>query len=314
MDTAVWISPKRLVASSRATLPDGIRIYAVGDVHGRSDLLDHVFSQIDHDLEKHPTPRAIEVFLGDYIDRGPDSSGVLDRLVERSRLREVVCLKGNHEPHIFEFLQDPQVLHQWKQFGGYETLMSYGLKPSTKMDSSRQGQLAREFNEILPETHRQFLRTLRLSFSCGDFFFAHAGVKPGIPLNAQREQDLIWIRDEFLHCKEDHGKIIIHGHTPVREPDLRANRINIDTGAFATGRLTCLMLEGDRAAFITEGREWLYEPKQHPNDVSAAEKVLAAARTLQDIAFDAGAGRHRPEFKVGPAAVRLTAFRKRALK
>jgi serine/threonine protein phosphatase 1 len=224
-------------------LPDGIRIYAVGDVHGRSDLLDRVFSHIDRDLEKNPTPRAIEVFLGDYIDRGPDSLGVLDRLVERSRLREVVFLKGNHEPYVIEFLQNPQVLEPWKQFGGYETLMSYGLKPSTKMDSSRQGQLAREFDEILPEAHRQFLRSLRSSFSCGDFFFAHAGIKPGVPLNAQEEQDLISIREDFLHCEEDYGKIIIQGHTPVREPDVRANRINIDTVAFATGRLTCLMLE-----------------------------------------------------------------------
>jgi serine/threonine protein phosphatase 1 len=167
---AVWISSKSLAGSGRARLPDGIRIYAIGDIHGRSDLLDRIFSQIDCDLEKHPTPRAIEVFLGDYIDRGPDSLGVLDRLLERRRVREVVCLKGNHEPYIFEFLQNPQVLEQWKQFGGYETLMSYGLKPSTKMDSSKQRQLAREFDEILPVTHRQFLRSLRLSFSCGDFF------------------------------------------------------------------------------------------------------------------------------------------------
>jgi hypothetical protein len=213
-------------------------------------------------------------------------------LVERSRLREVFFLKGNHEAYVIEFLQNPQVLEPWKQFGGYETLMSYGLKPSTKMDSSRQGQLAREFDEILPEAHRQFLRSLRSSFSCGDFFFVHAGIKPGIPLNAQEEQDLISIREDFLHCEEDYGKIIIHGHTPVREPDVRSNRINIDTGAFATGRLTCLMLEGDEAAFIAEGREWLYHPNREPNGAIAAQKVLAAPRT--------DAGRHRADLKAGP--------------
>ena len=257
----LWILPKRLVASAKPRLPDGVRIYAVGDLHGRSDLLDRVLSHIDCDLERHPTGRAIEVFLGDYIDRGPDSRGVLDRLIERNRSRELVFLKGNHETYVLEFLQNPQVLDEWAQFGGFETLMSYGLKPSMDSISATQEGLAIAFADVLPQSHLRFLKALRLSFSCGDFFFAHAGIKPGVPLIAQKEQHLVSIRDDFLHCEWDHGKIIIHGHTPVREPEVRSNRINIDTGAFATGRLTCLMLERDQAAFIAENRTWLYGPE-----------------------------------------------------
>ena len=268
----LWILPKRVVASAKPRLPDGVRIYAVGDLHGRSDLLDRVLWHIDRDLERHPTGRAIEVFLGDYIDRGPDSRGVLDRLIERNWSRELVFLKGNHETYVLEFLQNPQVLDEWAQFGGFETLMSYGLKPSMDSISATQEGLAIAFADVLPQSHRRFLKALRLSFSCGDFFFAHAGIKPGVPLIAQKEQHLVWIRDDFLHCEWDHGQIIIHGHTPVREPDVRSNRINIDTGAFATGRLTCLMLERDQAAFIAENRTWLYG-----REGKLAEEVRLAA-------------------------------------
>ena len=202
----LWILPKRLVASAKPRLPDGVRIYAVGDLHGRSDLLDRVLWHIDRDLERHPTGRAIEVFLGDYIDRGPDSRGVLDRLIERNRSRELVFLKGNHETYVLEFLQNPQVLDEWAQFGGFETLMSYGLKPSTDSISATQEGLAIAFADVLPQSHRRFLKALQLSFSCGDFFFAHAGVKPGVRLDEQEEQDLIWIRDDFLQCEHDYGK------------------------------------------------------------------------------------------------------------
>jgi len=226
-------------------LPDGIRIYAVGDVHGRADLLDQLLSRIDADLSRYPGCRAVHVFLGDYIDRGPSSRAALDRLIERGRTHEVVFLKGNHESFVFEFLKDPAILGDWRQLGGLATLMSYGLKASINANAAEQVELAKAFDASLPDHHRQFLGGLQTSFTCGDFFFVHAGVKPGIPLTQQREEDLLWIRDDFLLCEEDFGKVVVHGHTPVRDPDIRQNRINIDTGAYATGRLTCLIIEND---------------------------------------------------------------------
>jgi serine/threonine protein phosphatase 1 len=238
----VW---RRLIGAKQRLprLPDRVRIYAVGDVHGRADLLDQVLSRIDADLAAYPDCRPRQVFLGDYIDRGPSSRAVIDRLIKRARTHEIVCLKGNHETYVFEFLRNPAILADWRQLGGLETLMSYGLKPSMKADVTEQLELAKALAASLPKHHRQFLRNLSNSFSCGDFFFVHAGVKPGIPLEQQREEDLLWIRDDFLLCEHGFGKIVVHGHTPVLEPDMRPNRINIDTGAYATGRLTCLIIE-----------------------------------------------------------------------
>ena len=135
------------------------------------------------------------------------------------------------------------MLADWRRLGGLETLMSYGLRPSMKAGTPEEVELARALAASLPNHHRQFLRTLSLSFTCGDFFFAHAGVKPRVPLEQQREEDLLCIREEFLLCKDDFGKVVVHGHVPIREPDFRPNRINIDTGAYATGRLTCLIIE-----------------------------------------------------------------------
>jgi calcineurin-like phosphoesterase family protein len=230
--------------------PDGIRIYAIGDVHGRADLLAQLFAGIDRDIAAYPAPRAIEVLLGDYIDRGPHSREVLDILIARSRSREMVFLKGNHETYIPDFLRDPAVLGQWRHFGGLETLVSYGVTPSINADEREQRELAAAFARALPESHRRFLANLKGSFACGDYFFAHAGVRPGIPLSQQHEQDLLWIREDFLLHEESFGKIVIHGHTPVSEPDIRPNRINIDTGAYATGWLTCLVLQGEDMTFI----------------------------------------------------------------
>jgi serine/threonine protein phosphatase 1 len=227
-----------------------LRIYAIGDVHGRADLLDQVLLRIDAHQAANPAFRPVEIFLGDYIDRGPASREVLNRLIARSRARETVCLKGNHESFIQDFLNDPTALSVWRHNGGLETLLSYGLMPSGNMDLAEQTRLAAAFRQALPESHRLFLGGLESSFTCGDYFFVHAGVRPGIPLAKQREEDLLWIREDFLLCEDDFSKIVVHGHTPVREPDIRPNRINIDTGAYATGQLTCLMLEGDKRQFI----------------------------------------------------------------
>lgn len=225
-------------------LPEGIRIYAFGDIHGRSDLLKEMFTVIDADIARNPISRPIEVFLGDYIDRGPDSAHTLDLLIERSHHRETVFLKGNHEAYFLEVLRDPSKIEDWRQFGGLQTLMSYGIQPTLNPDAAEQADLIGALTEVITGDHLSFLKGLKPSFVCGDFFFVHAGVRPGIPLKEQQETDLLWIRNEFLDSDENFGKFIVHGHTPVREPDIRPNRINIDTGAYATGKLTLLTIQG----------------------------------------------------------------------
>ena len=226
-------------------LPKGVRIYAIGDVHGRADLLDRLLSRIDAHIVAHPVERPIHLLIGDYIDRGPNSREVLDLLIDCSQGREIILLRGNHDLFIYDFLQNPAVLSDWKRIGGLETLMSYGLQPSINADAATQRELASALNAVLPPRHRVFLNNLKRSFSYGNYFFVHAGIRPGIPLASQRDEDLLWIRDDFLLYEEDFGKIVVHGHTPVREIDIRHNRINIDTGAYATGQLSCLIIQDD---------------------------------------------------------------------
>jgi serine/threonine protein phosphatase 1 len=235
---------------AKPRVPNGMRIYAIGDVHGRVDLLNAVFERIDATLKAHPIEQSVQVFLGDYIDRGPNSREVIDALIARKKEHALVCLKGNHENYPVQFLSDPSVLAEWIQFGGIQTLLSYGVKPSNRDAPRSPEDVAQSFREALPASHRRFLEGLGLSFTCGDFFFTHAGVRPGVPLGQQHERDLLWIREDFLLHEEDFGKIVVHGHTPAKEPDVRPNRINIDTGAYATGRLTCLVLQADRRVFI----------------------------------------------------------------
>jgi serine/threonine protein phosphatase 1 len=237
-----FLRSRRIVKEPR--LPDGVRVYAFGDIHGSADLLKKMLTVIDADVARNPMPRPIEVYLGDYIDRGPDSSQTIDLLIERGRSREAVFLRGNHEAHYLEVLRDPTKLADWRQFGSLQTLMSYGIQPSLNPNAAEQAKLIEALNEVMPPDHLAFLQSLRPSFQCGDFFFVHAGVRPGIPLDEQRETDLLWIRNEFLDSDEDFGKFVVHGHTPVREPDIRRNRANIDTGAYATGNLTLLTIQG----------------------------------------------------------------------
>jgi serine/threonine protein phosphatase 1 len=205
--------------------------------------LEILLSKIDVHRKLHPSPRTITVFLGDYIDRGPASREVLDLLSLFERNKETVFLKGNHETFVSRFLKDPTVLDEWRLCGGLETLVSYGLKPSINPGSREQIELADELARSMPEQHVRFLESLDLSFGCGDFLFVHAGIRPGVPIRHQKEDDLLWIREEFLTWEQPFENVIVHGHTPVRYPDFRLNRINIDTGAFATGRLTCIAIE-----------------------------------------------------------------------
>jgi diadenosine tetraphosphatase ApaH/serine/threonine PP2A family protein phosphatase len=245
----VW-NGSRSRAKRRPTLTKGFRVYAIGDVHGRLDLLEKTMSRIDADLARSPAAKPVEIYLGDYIDRGPASCDVLDRLIRRSVERNTVFLKGNHETYVPQFLDDPAILSDWRQYGGLETLMSYGLTPSINANAAEQIELAKALAGAIPKAHRQFLEHLKLFASYGDFFFVHAGINPRVPFAQQREEDLLWIRDDFLLCEDKFEKIIVHGHTPVREPDIRPNRINIDTGAYATGKLTCLRIEHDDVAVL----------------------------------------------------------------
>lgn len=230
----------------RPSLPDGIRVYAISDIHGCAGLLQQMFTVIDNDLARlESAVQPIHVFLGDYIDRGPASRETIDLLIERGHKHRSVFLKGNHEVFMFEVLKDPTRLSDWKQYGGLQTLTSYGLRPTLNPDQEEQTELITEFAYKIPADHRSFFNGLRPRFVCGDFFFVHAGVKPGVPLEQQTEEDMLWIREEFLQSEQDYGKYIVHGHTPVKAPDIRPNRINIDTGAYATGNLTLLTIEGE---------------------------------------------------------------------
>lgn len=223
-------------------VPPGIRIYAVGDIHGRSDLLAEMIDRIDSDRRRRPIAQAIEVYLGDYIDRGPDSKGVIDQLAVRIVRNDAICLRGNHESILERALVDSTVLPHWSQLGGLQTLASYGFSLDG-LDDRAMSAVLQTFREVFPQTHDLFLRCLRNIYSCGDFLFVHAGIRPGVPLDRQQQHDLLWIRDEFLTSTQQHGKIVVHGHTPVAFPEIRNNRINIDTGAWYSGVLTCVAIE-----------------------------------------------------------------------
>jgi serine/threonine protein phosphatase 1 len=241
---------KLRVRGRRPSVPAGLRIYAVGDIHGRVDLLNKLLARIDTDIPLRPTVRTIYVFLGDYIDRGSSSRATIDRLIKHRETHESVFLKGNHELIAIKCLSDPSLFDHWMRLGGLETLKSYGVAPETLADVRHTAELQAAFFNALPQAHIRFFRDLQNSFACGDFFFAHAGVKPGIDLSRQKERDLLWIRGEFLSSSDDFGKIIVHGHTPTSEIEVGPNRINIDTGAFATGRLTCLVIEDGSLSVI----------------------------------------------------------------
>jgi serine/threonine protein phosphatase 1 len=234
--------------SVNASAPADTRIYAIGDIHGRADLLSEITTRIDDDIRRRPIAHTVEVYLGDYIDRGPHSRTVIDLLAVRLVANHAVCLRGNHEAVMEGFLQDPAILQYWEPLGGMQTLASYGIELHADTDTALD--LHRRFLDALPRTHELFMQCLRNQFSCGDFLFVHAGIRPDIPIEQQDVNDLIWIRNEFLESTRDHERFIVHGHTPVPHPDIRHNRINIDTGAWRTGTLTCIAIEGSTLLFL----------------------------------------------------------------
>ena len=234
-----------------ATIPnENTRLYVIGDIHGRLDLLDRVIAAIQHDVEMHDS-HALTVTLGDYIDRGPNSRGVLDRLIAKPFPTPHIALKGNHEVLLESFLADPMVGQHWRRLGGLETLHSYGVPVSGLMVGKNYDEAADRLREAMPAEHLEFLQSLKTSHSHGKYFLCHAGVRPGVPLARQSDEDLLWIRDEFLSSKMNFGKVVVHGHTPVEAPEVLPNRINVDTGAFATGQLTCVVLDESGHRFLT---------------------------------------------------------------
>lgn len=224
------------------------RLVAIGDVHGRADLLSVMFRRLDALAADGGAP-VTEIYLGDYIDRGPESKSVLHLLRERALSRSnIVTLIGNHEELLVRALADDVTFEQWLSVGGRATLASYC--PGELLLQADTSTARQAFAAAFPPAHLAFLSTLKASYTYGGFFFTHAGVRPGVPLSEQNPQDLRWIREPFLSFGGDFGAIVVHGHTPGREPVFRPNRICIDTGAFHTGRLTALLIEARGASVL----------------------------------------------------------------
>jgi serine/threonine protein phosphatase 1 len=243
---------KRRFAAARAQpngrVPEGHLVIAVGDVHGRLDLLGSLWAKIEGTARASAARERSLIFLGDYVDRGLQSRQLVDRLLAGFPGFDSVFLKGNHDETLLQFLDDPQLGEVWRNFGGLETLRSYGVqhRPGGSWSQTRA-----EFSARIPDAHLKFFQSLRLYYAIGDYLFVHAGVRPGLALEHQTEHDLLWIRDEFLNSTMSFGRIVVHGHTPERQPVVRPNRIGIDTGAYMTGALTALVLEGSTQRFLS---------------------------------------------------------------
>lgn len=232
------------------SIPAGRRVYAVGDIHGRLDLLDAMLDLIDADLKAQPAAQPQLIFLGDYVDRGAQSAGVIHRLVEVMETYNAICLRGNHEVLFSSFLDQPASFSGWRTVGGLATLSSYGISVPPSPSPTEMEAMAADLAARMPQSHHVFLNNRPYKKVCGDYLFVHAGVRPRQPLARQLEEDILWIRDDFLLSDDPFEKFVVHGHTPVDAPDVRRHRINIDTGAFATNRLSCVVLEGQRRRFI----------------------------------------------------------------
>jgi serine/threonine protein phosphatase 1 len=253
---ARWSKPFRKTFDTTAPVsaprrvPNGTLVYCIGDIHGRDDLLQEMAERVEADLKTRSFDHAITVFLGDYIDRGLGSMSVIERLASGEWPTPVISLAGNHEDFLMTFLDDAGILDFWRSQGGLATLHSYGMDVGPAMTGRDFAGIQAAFTVRFPQHHRDFLEVLKMSVAIGDYFFCHAGVRPGIALDRQERDDLLTIREPFLSSDADHGKLVVHGHTPSVAPEIRPNRIGIDTAAYATGRLTCLVLEGDQQRFL----------------------------------------------------------------
>ncbi len=247
----------RKPAQAAAPSTAGRLVYAVGDVHGHNPTLLALLDLIRADMAAQPhDQRPLLIFLGDYVDRGPDSAGVLQTLLalEAEGVFEVHALKGNHEEALLDFLADPAFGATWSDYGGNTTLASYGVQPPVSRTDVEAWIAARDaFARALPSDHLALLHRLELMVELGDFAFVHAGVRPGVSLANQTERDLLWIRQEFLQATGRFEKLIVHGHTPMEEPQVTSTRMGLDTGVYATGILTAARID-DRGYKIIQAR------------------------------------------------------------
>ena len=232
----------------------GYRAYVVGDVHGRLDLLEQLLAKIHSELQRRPVAKSLLVFVGDLIDRGPSSAQVVERLrTYRREAIQPIFLLGNHEEVLLRILGgDAQLITKWRWFGGAECLQSYGVDPEQLTHLSDEQALA-VVRDAIPAKHVKFLESFVDSCRFGDYLFVHAGIRPGLELEQQSQSDLRWIREPFLYDDGDHGFVVVHGHTISPEVEERPNRIGIDTGAYRTGVLTALAIEG--------GDRWLIDTR-----------------------------------------------------
>jgi serine/threonine protein phosphatase 1 len=239
-----------------AKVPKNERVYAVGDVHGCLAELDQLLAMIKDDLKEHPVKSHHIIFLGDYVDRGPDSAGVINRLIALQKTQtNVVCLKGNHEDKFIEYLNNPKKLAPaFFAYGGIETAQSYGINTKLLEEPLENAMIiGMQILDVITNAHMEFLIKLPSSNSIGDYFFCHAGIRPGVKLKDQSSHDLMWIRQDFLYHPNLHKKIIVHGHTPNFEPEVMSNRINVDTKCYDSGVLSCLVLQKKTHRFLQTG-------------------------------------------------------------
>lgn len=254
-----WLA--RLLSSAPAAkaappeIPPGLVVYAIGDIHGEEALLLDLLTRLREDAAGRDA-RPVGVFLGDYVDRGPGSRAVLDILIDPPLPGFAIDrLKGNHEQGMLDFLADPLAGAVWLEYGGLATLSSYGVSLAPGAPGpARLMEMRNQLDALLPQAHRQLLTALQPFVVHGDYLFVHAGIRPEVPLTAQREQDLLWIREPFLDWPDRHEKMVVHGHTVRPAPQLMGNRIGIDTGAYATGVLTAVALEGPDMRIIQARR------------------------------------------------------------
>jgi len=238
-----------MVSLGQACAPPGMRLYAIGDVHGCLDKLTAVEAALRDDLAAYPVENYRTILIGDYIDRGPESCGVLEWIAHRRADLHLLTLRGNHEAMMEAFLADPDgaALALWTANGGDAALASFGLSgtgPFAWNDAAARRALADDMHAALDARAAGVIEGLSMTAAFGDYIFVHAGLRPGIALDAQCDEDLLWIRDPFLGSDADFGAVVVHGHTPMRRVDLRPNRIGLDTGAVFGGPLSCLAFEG----------------------------------------------------------------------